>query len=117
MTEKHPIVLPLKWHPKSEDQAHNGSVYFEPIKGHAYAVAMQPRYVSDADWKAYAEQLTRSVNALPELVAALEFYRDAFEFHPKRSVTGVDQSEWKPRAELIDDCGNRALAALSKVKG
>lgn len=43
---------------------------------------------------------------------ALEFYRDGFQYHPKRSKTGVDLSEWKPKQILLDDCGERALAAL-----
>lgn len=59
---------PWKWHPRSKDQEHNGSVYREPIKGHAYAIAMQPRFVSDEQWAADAQLIT----AAPDLLAALE---------------------------------------------
>jgi hypothetical protein len=51
-----------------------------------------------------------------ELVQALQFYCDAFQFHPKRSATGIDLSTWKPKPELLEDCGERARAALQKVK-
>lgn len=53
---------PWKWHPKSGDQEHNGSIYSEPRIGHAYAIAMQPRYVTDEQWAADA----RLIAAAPE---------------------------------------------------
>lgn len=43
---------------------------------------------------------------------ALEFYRDGFQFHPKRSKTGIDLSEWKPKDALLEDCGEVARSAL-----
>jgi hypothetical protein len=44
-----------------------------------------------------------------ELEKALKFYADAWCFttHPKRP--GL---EWKPKEDLLDDCGNIARAAL-----
>lgn len=108
MTEKHPIQLPLKWHPKSEDQAHNGSIYFEPIQGHAYAVSMQPRYVSDDDWKSYCETIVRSVNALPDLVKALEAAGTAIQYNVE--VHGVD-----PGGMMLSAI-NQIDAVLAKAK-
>jgi len=67
--------LPWTWHPKSDDQEHNGSVYRLERPGHAYAIAMQPRYVDDEQWKADAALIVRSVNLLPEALAALEEIR------------------------------------------
>jgi hypothetical protein len=67
--------LPWKWHPKSADQSHNGSVYSERREGHAYAVAMQPQYVTDEQWKADAQLIVTTVNTYPAvegLVKALE---------------------------------------------
>jgi hypothetical protein len=43
---------------------------------------------------------------------ALEFYRDGFRMTPKRGPTGVNHSTWSAKPELLDDCGNIALAAL-----
>lgn len=44
---------------------------------------------------------------------ALQFYRDGFQYHWRRSETGIDLSQWRPKQELLDDCGNRAIEALS----
>lgn len=40
----------------------------------------------------------------------IEFYRDGFRYHPKRSTTGINLSEWKPTDALLEDCGERARA-------
>ena len=69
------ISFEWKWHPRSADAAHNGSIYSEPITGHAYAIAMQPNFVSDEDWKRIAEKATRAVNeaaAKDKRIAELE---------------------------------------------
>lgn len=63
--------LPWTWHAKSIDQAHNGSIYRMERPGHAYAIAMQPRYVDDAQFKANAELIIKAVNNHEALVAAL----------------------------------------------
>lgn len=61
------------------------------------------------------------LEAAPELLAdwkrmreALEFYRDNFVKHYKRGPTGIDHSTWKPTEALLDDCGERARAALEQ---
>lgn len=63
--------LPWTWHAKSADQAHNGSIYHLKRPGHAYAVAMQPRYVDDKQFAADAEFICRAVNSYDVLVSAL----------------------------------------------
>jgi len=50
------------------------------------------------------------------LEAALQFYKDGFRYHPKRTSTGINLSEWKPTEELLNDCGEIALAALAGEK-
>jgi len=77
------------------------------------------------DWNGHVEPSIARLRGLlaspppqPQMVAiksALEFYRDAFQFHPKRGPTGVDHSEWKPKPILIEDCGNRAIEALAAL--
>ena len=47
---------------------------------------------------------------------ALEFYRDGFQFRPKRGPTGINHSEWKVTKALLDDCGNVAVEALTPSK-
>ena len=64
--------LPWTWHAKSKDQAHNGSIYRMERPGHAYAIAMQPQYVEDAQFKADAAYIVNACNAYPDLVKALE---------------------------------------------
>lgn len=45
---------------------------------------------------------------LEAAMKALKFYRDGFRYHPKRTSTGINMSEWKPTEALPDDCGERA---------
>ncbi|QPF81714.1 Lar family restriction alleviation protein [Bradyrhizobium genosp. L] len=47
---------------------------------------------------------------------ALEFYRDNFKLHQKRTRMGVGLSEWKPTEALLEDCGERARAALQPAQ-
>lgn len=71
------------------------------------------------DWEDDVNAVARCLDKLAafnELATpALEFYRDAFQFHPKRGPTGVNQSEWRPKPVLLDDCGNQALEALAAI--
>lgn len=65
---------------------------------------------------AIAAERDRLALANAELLTGLEFYRDGFRYHPKRSVTGISLSEWKPTERLLDDCGETARALLDKHK-
>ena len=51
-----------------------------------------------------------------ELVGALEFYANAWRHETKRGPTGLGGIEWRPKEQLLDDCGNRARAAIAKAK-
>jgi hypothetical protein len=64
-------ALPWTWHPKSEDQSHNGSIYRMERPGHAYAIAMQPQYVEDKQFAADAALIVKAVNNHERLVKAL----------------------------------------------
>ncbi len=69
-----PSETPWTWHPTSIDQAHTGSVYRMERPGHAYAIAMQPRYVSNEQWAADAALIVKAVNShdcLVDLVRTL----------------------------------------------
>lgn len=48
---------------RNEDGTNNGSLYVEPIKGHAYCIAKAPRYASDAEWRHNAELIASLVLA------------------------------------------------------
>lgn len=72
MTEHTPT--PWTWHAKSIDQAHNGSIFHMKMPGHAYAIAMQPRYVDDKQFAADADFVVQAVNSyddIQELLADL----------------------------------------------
>jgi len=51
-----------------------------------------------------------------ELEAALQFYRDGFRYHVKRTSMGINLSEWKPTEELLNDCGETARSVLAGEK-
>lgn len=58
---------PWKWHHRSEDQSHNGSVFSEMRTGMAYAVAMMPRYQKKEQWEADAHLIAAAPDLLREL--------------------------------------------------
>lgn len=67
--------LPWSWHATSKDQAHTGSIYHLKRPGHAYAIAMQPRYVENDQFSADAAFIVEAVNnhaRLKARVIALE---------------------------------------------
>jgi hypothetical protein len=68
-----------------------------------------------SNWRAEIQAREAAERERDELVKVLKFYRDGFRFHPKRSKTGFNISEWKPTEELLDDCGNLAKDALSRL--
>src|SRR5437879_732588 len=72
MSEENHTPLPWKWHPEFRGNDRIGSIYAEHLQGHAYAVAMQPKYQTPERWDADATLIVRSVNAIPALLAAME---------------------------------------------
>lgn len=63
---------PWKWHTEFKSDERIGSVFAEPREGHAYAIAMQPKYQTKEQWDADAALIVRSVNTLPALAKAME---------------------------------------------
>lgn len=61
-----------------------------------------------------ADELTALTAKVALLTEALKFYRD--EFHPKigKPVPGASSITFHPSEALLEDCGNRAMAALSE---
>lgn len=61
-------------------------------------------------------QLAAAHKRNKELEAALQFYKDGFRYHVKRTSTGINLSEWKPTEELLNDCGETARSVLAGEK-
>lgn len=61
-----------------------------------------------------ADELTALTAKVALLTEALKFYRD--EFQPKigKPVPGASSITFHPSEALLEDCGNRAMAALSE---
>ena len=80
---------PWKWHWRHEDGIATGSVFAEQRPGHAYAVAMTPRYQTQAQWEADA----RLIAAAPELLDACRAVQRYFDDH----LLGDPQGEHEHR--------------------
>ena len=77
----------------------------------------------DSDWDVADELCSEAADCIEEqdkrnkeLEAALQFYKDGFRYHAKRTSTGINLSEWKPTEELLNDCGETARSALEEKK-
>jgi hypothetical protein len=68
------------------------------------------------DIKFYLDRIEELTIRNKKLEVALRFYKDGFKYHPKRTITGINLSEWKPTEELLNDCGETAIAALGEKK-
>ncbi len=88
---------PWQWHWRLEDGIATGSVFAEPTPGHAYAVAMCPRYQKQEQWEADATLIC----AAPELLVALQLIQ-GFNWQ-------LDDSEHGKEIK------RRALAAIAKA--
>ena len=99
-------MTPWKWHARSVDGDHNGAVYSEVREGHAYAVAMQPRYVTDEQFAADASLIVKAVNAHDALVATLE------------RIVLLDRQPLinMPDKYIYSEIGELAITALSLAK-
>lgn len=112
---EHHTPTPWKWHPKDEPNERNGSVYSEQKPGHAYAVAMQPKYVGNVQWSEDAALIVRAVNSHNALVKALEeiaYPIKAMEarLKPDEKINGVMAVALANNAEYLRSI---ALAALA----
>lgn len=60
-----------------------------------------------------ADFIEAQAKRIKKLEAALQFYKDGFRYHAKRTSSGINLSEWKPTEELLNDCGETACAVLA----
>lgn len=91
MSEDKHTPLPWKWHKDYPD--HSGTIYAEPKEGHAYAIAIKPRYETTERWKSNAALIVRSVNAVPALVKALEETEKSFEVIRQMLIGNLNEPE------------------------
>lgn len=70
MSEDH-TPTPWMWAWRDDETA-PASIFSMVKEGHAYAVAMCPRYQTPERWVEDAKLIVRSVNAVPALIKALE---------------------------------------------
>lgn len=61
---------PWRWHWRRDDSHWPGSIFAEPRTGHAYAVAMCPRYGKES-FEADAEFIAHARQDIPDLIAEL----------------------------------------------
>jgi hypothetical protein len=88
---------PWSWHAKSDDQAHNGSIYRMERPGHAYAIAMQPRYVDDAEFAANAAFIVKAVNNHEALTADLAKAVDLLD-----GLLGLEKGSGQAAFEFVE---------------
>jgi hypothetical protein len=82
-----------------DDKDAPGSLFHEPRHGHAYALAMCPRYGKD-DWEKNAKALAAAVNylrshgeAIRELVEADREYDEARAAYSAKAPCGIGESD------------------------
>jgi len=107
MSETKWTPAPWRWHWRSEDEATPGSVFAEPHEGHAYAVAMMPRYQTKEQWEADA----RLIAAAPDLLEACQAMLSDYESQFGMDYCECDSSVWL----TCNAC--RARTAIAKAKG
>lgn len=101
---------PWKWHWRFEDGIATESVLAEPRPGHAYAIAICPRYQTEERWRADATMICRAVSHHDELVAALRPFAVLATLH------GDDHEQIAHNVGVtLGDCRN-ARAVLAKVE-
>lgn len=97
---------------RDEARALNNKYAWERDKAREERDAAERR--SEAFWK---PQLTAFQAEVERLKEALKFYRD--EFKPKigKPIPGASSITFHPSEALLEDCGNRAMAALQPQVG
>lgn len=108
------IKLPVT-HVDGGDGAGHASIFLFDKTGACIATFASNMAAVEAEtmMNAWAERPTLLAR-VEELEGALAFYRDGWSFktNPKRAGLA-----WHPKEALLDDCGNRARAALSRKTG
>lgn len=109
MSESKHTPGPWKWHWRPEDKDAPGSVFAEPYEGHAYAVAMMPRYQTKEQWEADA----RLISAAPDLLDALTELNKYIDF----SVPCGDGDFNVSDVSGLNAAFQLACAAIEKAEG
>jgi len=106
---------PWKWHWRPGDEDAPGSVFAEPHDGHAYAVAMMPRYQTKEQWEADA----RLIAAAPDLLEALVALSSNPHIHLGDLIYYVREREgegWDgPAVTAWGEAVEKAKAAIKKA--
>jgi hypothetical protein len=111
---------PWKWHSRVEDlygdgPIQSGSIFAEPIKGHAYSVAVAPKYQTEEQWRADAAAIVLWENNFDDLVKALESFIAVTHEHGTMD-DGCFYYAGRSAPELQQQIES-ACAALAKAKG
>lgn len=93
---------PWKWHWRRDDDDAPASVYAEPREGHAYAVAMMPRYQKREQWTADAALIA----AAPDMMEALRRCRAELASLRDGSTGGIPNAICALIPEAIDGSEN-----------
>lgn len=114
-----------RWSMDRDTKESSGSIYAEPRPGHAYAVAMCPRYQKEDQWNADAAFIVKACNAHEALVAenarlrkALAFYADSTRYQGANNRLSGPPDDYQPldcpyRWNIDRDCGGIAQRALT----
>lgn len=114
MTDHTPT--PWTWHAKSIDQAHNGSIFHMKMPGHAYAIAMQPRYVDDKQFATDADFIVKAVNDHDALVARVKYLEATEANEILRLKMALEKiAAMDPKGIRADDLGRAARIAAETL--
>lgn len=102
--------LPWKWHWRSEDEIATGSIFAEPREGHAYAVAMTPRYQTKERWEADAALIAHAVNSHAVMLDTLKMIAAGL------ADTGSTPGQHMTKITKMEACVI-AHAAIAKAEG
>lgn len=78
------------------------------LAGARAVIDVQREKLSGGPW----DRLEAAEARCEKLATALTSYRDEFKAHVGRPVVGASSITFHPSPALLEDCGNRAMAAL-----
>lgn len=120
---------PYKWHWRSEDGIATGSVFSEKTTGHAYAVAVCPRYQTRKQWEKDAPLIAEAFNVAietgltprqlaeraaqrDELLAALKESEEAID----AALAMVEHDHGHPNWDWLRGVRSRSRAAIARAE-